>query len=54
MCTITIELNNEDMLKLRKRASRAGMSEKQAAEMIAKKGVQFFLGFLVGATKSEN
>lgn len=47
---ITTELNNETMLKLKRRAGRIGLSPSDAAKIIATKGVEFFLGKLVGAT----
>lgn len=50
---INVELNNETYLKLEHRAKRAGLSPVEALQMIALKGVDFFLGFLVGATKKD-
>lgn len=49
---IEVELNNETFLKLEHRAKRAGLTPVEALRMIAMKGVEFFLGFLVGATKN--
>lgn len=51
MASITTKINQEDMRKLERRAARIGMTPKDAFRVIATKGVQFFLGLLVGATK---
>lgn len=48
---ITTEINYETMLKLERRARRAGMTADQAVKVIVAKGVQFFLALLVDATK---
>lgn len=48
---ITTDINNETMLKLKKRAARIGITPAEAARVIATKGSAFFLGLLVGATK---
>lgn len=50
MATLTTEINQEDAIKLSRRAARAGLTVEQAVKVIATKGVQFFLGLLVGAT----
>lgn len=50
MATITFELDPETALKLNRRAARAGMTPCQAVQIIAVKGVSFFLTQLVGAT----
>lgn len=50
MKTLTTEINHETMLKLTRRARRAGMTPKEAVKVIATKGVPFFLAKLVGAT----
>lgn len=52
MATITTTINNETMLKLKRRAARVGMTPRDAFRLIATKGVRFFLTRLVGATKS--
>lgn len=49
--TITTEINQETMLKLTRRAQRAGMTVNQAVEVIATRGVAFFLALLVAPTK---
>lgn len=52
MARLTTKLNHEDMLKLSRRAGRAGMTPAQAFRVIATKGVEFFLALMVGATKA--
>ena len=51
MATIILDLDPETMLKLTRRAARAGMTPERAAQLIATKGVQFFLAYLVAPTK---
>lgn len=51
MAKISTRINQETMLKLVRRARRAGMTPAQAVRVIATKGVSFFLSLLVGATK---
>lgn len=51
MARITTEIDEVTMLKLSKRAERAGMSIPRALQIIATKGVDYFLRCLVGATK---
>ena len=50
---LTTEINAETMIKLTRRARRAGMTPEEAVKIIATKGVRFFLAKLVGATKAE-
>ena len=50
MATLSTEINREDAIKLSRRAARAGLTPDQALKIIVTKGVQFFLGLLVGAT----
>ena len=52
MATLSTTINNETMLKLTRRTARVGMTPRDAARVIATKGVKFFLALLVGATKS--
>ena len=52
MSRISIDLDNETMLKLARRSARVGMTPKDAVREIAKYGVSYFLARLVGATKS--
>ena len=49
---ITVELDNETMLKLARRSARVGMTPKDAVREIATKGVPYFLRRLVAPTKS--
>ena len=51
MSEISTTLDPETMLKLTRRAARVNMTPPQAVQVIATKGVRFFLGLLVGATK---
>ena len=50
MSRITIELDNETMLKLARRSERVGMIPTDAIKEIATKGPDYFLARLVGAT----
>lgn len=50
MASLTTKLTPEDMLKLKHRADRAGMSVEEAARVIYTKGPRFFLRLVVGAT----
>lgn len=52
MATISTTVDPETMLKLARRARRAGMTPREAVRILATKGVQFFLTLLVGATKT--
>ncbi len=47
---LTTEINHETKLKLERRARRIGLTPEEAVRIIATKGVEFFLGLLVGAT----
>lgn len=50
MSKISTCINNETMLKLKRRAERLGMTPSEAFRTIATKGPEFFLAMLVGAT----
>lgn len=47
---LSTELNRETMLKLTRKAARAGLTPQQAMRMIALRGVAFFCAHVVGAT----
>lgn len=51
MKRLTTQIDEVTMLKLTKRARRAGVSVQRAVEIIATQGVNYFLRRLVGATK---
>lgn len=50
MSKISTCINNETMLKLKRRAERLGMTPSEAFKKIATEGPKFFLAMLVGAT----
>lgn len=50
---MSTEVSNDVMLKLERRAARIGLTAAEAARVIAVKGVEFFLGLLVGATNAK-
>lgn len=52
MATLSTRINNETMLKLKRRAARVGMTPCDAVREIATKGVRFFLARLVAPTKT--
>lgn len=51
MSKLTTELNKETMLKLARRAARAGLTLEQAAKMIILEGKEIFLAKMVAPTK---
>lgn len=51
MSNITVELDPETMLKLKRRAARVNMTPRCAVRLIATKGVDNFLACLVAPTK---